>query len=359
MRRLEPELLRLGADGRDPLGARLALGARDGADGRDTCGRDGADGRRFADGLGVERVGAEGRRVADGLGVERLGVDGRADGLGAERDGAEGLRVADGLGVERLGVDGRADGLEDRDGVVRRSRVGVVRRAGAVLDVDERFGSTLRVGADCRLVVSGRLGVTRLAVGSVCRWGVASRCGVASRAGTTRRLDTSAGRAASGVPRLGVASRRPAFDWLCGSAPVGRSAGVMVRRPSVMPQPDGWTRRPVSVRVAWAGVRLPASAGVATLRRPAVLAVVGETCRPVARSAVGLTRRPAVLTTAGALRRPPCSVAYRAPRSEYSRLPLDGAVRRRVSMPPRAMSYRPLSFQAYRPRYVVPLGLRG
>jgi hypothetical protein len=162
-----PELgLRLGAEGREGLGARLALGARDGADGRDTCGRDGIDGRRFADGLGADRVGADGRRVADGL------------------------------GVERLGVDGRADGLEERDGVVRRSSVGVVRRTGAALGEleDDRFGNTLRVGAAWRLVVSDRLGVTRRDVGSVWRCGVASRCG---------------------VPRLGVTARRPAASgWL-------------------------------------------------------------------------------------------------------------------------------------------------
>jgi hypothetical protein len=229
---------------------------------------------------------------------------------------------------------------------VRRSSVGVVRRTGAVLREleDGRFGSTLRVGVDCRLVVSDRLGTTRRDVGSV--W----RCGVVWRVGTARRLDASPGRAASGVRPFGVTTRRPAASgWLCVPVGAGRAVGVIVRRPSVMPQPEGSTRRPDSERVA-VGVPRPAVVGVATVRRPAPLAAVGETCRPVARSAVGLTRRPAVFTTVGALRRPPCSAAYREPRSECSPLPLDGEVRRRVSMPPRAISYRPLSFQAYRPR---------
>jgi hypothetical protein len=204
--------------------------------------------------------------------------------------------VADGLGVERLGVDGRADGLEERDGVVRRSSVGVVRRAGAALPEldDDLFGSTLRVGVDCRLVVSDRLGVTRRDVGSVWRCGVVWRSGVASRCV---------------VPRFGVTARRPAASgWLWVAVGAGRAVGVTVRRPSVMPQPEGSTRRPVSVRVA-SGMPRPAVVGVATVRRPAVLVAAGDTCRPVARSAVGLTRRPAVFTAVGALRRPPCSTA--------------------------------------------------
>jgi hypothetical protein len=79
--------------------------------------------------------------------------------------------------------------------------------------------------------------------------------------------------------------------------------GVTVRRPSVMPQPSGCTRRPVvavpSVPIRVPVLRLAASAVVGDARRPlfdAAPVVVGETRRPVvavrlAVPAVGDARR--------------------------------------------------------------------
>jgi hypothetical protein len=215
-----PELGRDGADGR---------GADRGADGRDTWGR-GAD-------RGAARAGA------------RAGADGR-DTCG--RDGVDGRRFTEGLGADRLGVDGRADGV--RFGLVRRSSDGVERRAGAVLGLDERFGCTLRVVVCLRAEVPVRFGVIRVDVGSARRCGVtsrrgeASRCGVAPRVGTVRRLVTSLGCAVPGLRCVGVTVRLPMLPALGVSVRVGLADGVTVRRPSVIPQPEGCTRRPVS---AW------------------------------------------------------------------------------------------------------------
>ena len=69
----------------------------------------------------------------------------------------------------------------------------------------------------------------------------------------------------------------------------GVRVGVMVRRPSVMPQPSGWTRRPAAASVLVVPSRVVAlrrasSETVGDTRRPAVAAVVplavGETLRP-------------------------------------------------------------------------------
>jgi len=85
---------------------------------------------------------------------------------------------------------------------------------------------------------------------------------------------------------------------------VGRLVGVMVRRPSVMPQPSGSTRRPLVVVLVVPSresmLRRATSVPVGDARRPPFVVTpdaVGETRRPLLAAAsvpVGETRRPVV-----------------------------------------------------------------
>ena len=99
----------------------------------------------------------------------------------------------------------------------------------------------------------------------------------------------------------------------------GRSDGVIVRRPSEMPQPDGWTRRPEF------------STREVVPRRASVLD--GATRRPVVDTPVG-TRR-AWLVAAGACRPLSRAVARDATLERSPKL-LAVVVRRRTVMPPLA-----------------------
>ena len=115
--------------------------------------------------------------------------------------------------------------------------------------------------------------------------------------GVPARFLPSAGEARSGVARRSC----------------DRFGIWIVRRPSVMPQPSGFTLRPVAVGLA--GVE----------RRPVVCTFVGDVRRPVACTSPVAVRRPLVLMVFGAARRPPVPAAGDARRVSC---PLLGDVRR-------------------------------
>lgn len=100
----------------------------------------------------------------------------------------------------------------------------------------------------------------------------------------------------------------------------GRSDGLIVRRPSVMPQPDGWTRPPEF------------STREVVPRRASVLD--GATRRPVVDTPVGARR--AWLVAAGAFWRPLSRAVARDATLERSPKLLAVVVRRRTVMPPLA-----------------------
>jgi hypothetical protein len=293
----------------EEVGARA--GARDDAGGEEgrAAGRDDGDGAlaagRGADGLGADcRAGA-----ADRVGELRLGA-GAADRVGV-RLGAGTLRGADRcVGAVRLvGAGGSERRTVVRLGVGGCFTVGVSRR-GAMVSVRVRLG----VGVSTPRVVV--LGVERRA--AVPRSAGTSAAGRRVAGSVTVVRSVTVLRSAA-VPGVGV-----------------RRSGVMVRRPSVMPQPAGSTRRSVASPRVSTALRA-ASVVLGATRRPVVAAPVLGACTP--RS-----------TVAGAVRRPVSRAATSCVSDvrDAKLLPVVGE-RRRAVMPPPAKP-RSADLNVYGPR---------